>query len=200
WSNGLTSNAVNAGQALVIPPVNGIVYTVKAGDTPESLANKYKASAEQIIASNDAEIAGLKPGERILIPNGLQPAPVVNVRAATSGFAWGSSAIYGFNGYTFGYCTWYVANRVTVPANWGNANTWDNRAPMSGWVVGSIPKVGAIGQTDRGAEGHVGVIEAVSEDGTMIKYADMNGIAGWGREGRTTDWVSAAKFEHYIYQ
>lgn len=199
WSNNLASNSVNAGQTLYIPPVTGIVHVVAAGDTPDTLAAKFKASKDAIIVSNDAELVGLKVGERILIPDGVQPAPVVNTRVAVSGFGWGSAPVYGYNGYTYGYCTWYVANKVTVPANWGNANTWDNRAALSGWIVSSVPRVGAIGQTDRGSEGHVAVITAVSEDGTMIKYSDMNGIAGWGREG-FSDWVSAVKYEHYIYQ
>jgi len=203
WSNSLNSNVVTVGQSLVIPPegVSGVVHTVKAGDTPESLASKYRANKDEIIAYNDAEIHGLKVGERIIVANGTVAAPVViPVRTASAGLAWGSTPMYGNNAYDFGYCTWYVAGRIAVPSNWGNANTWDNGANSSGWTVSSVPRVGAIGQTDRGAEGHVGVVEAVSADGTMIKYADMNGLAGWGREGRTTDFVSAAKFQHYIYR
>jgi len=204
WSNDLASNNVTPGQKLFIPPgVNGIVYVVKDGDTPESLANKYHTSKEQIIAFNDAEISGLKPGVRILIPGGtiIKQTPVYSYGGSSSGggFPWGGGPIYGSNGYIPGYCTFYVARRIAVPSNWGNANTWDNLAPRSGWIVSTVPKPGAIGQTDRGAEGHVAVVEAVSEDGTMIKYSDMNGLAGYNRVGYS-DWVSAAKFEHYIYQ
>jgi surface antigen len=198
WSNGLDSNTLPAGKALVIPPDTGIVYTVKAGDTPDSLAGKFKADKDELIAANDAELTPFKVGDRIYIPKGTQPAPVVNTRVATAGFGWGGPTSGG-NLYTYGYCTWYVANKISVPSNWGNANTWDNRAALSGWVVSSIPKAGAVGQTDRGSEGHVAYIEAVSEDGMMIKYSDMNGLAGWGRVGYS-DWTPASKFEHYIYQ
>jgi len=68
----LTSANVSPGTRLVIPPVNGIVYTVKAGDTPASLATRFNANADQIIAYNDAEITGLQVGEQILIPNATQ--------------------------------------------------------------------------------------------------------------------------------
>jgi surface antigen len=112
-------------------------------------------------------------------------------RVATAGFGWGGP-VSGGNLYTYGYCTWYVANKVAVPSNWGNANTWDNRAALSGWVVSPIPRAGAVAQTDRGSEGHVAYVEAVSEDGTMIKYSDMNGLAGWGRVGYS-DWVPASQ-------
>jgi N-acetylmuramoyl-L-alanine amidase len=202
WSNDLASNSVVAGTKLYIPPMNGIVYVVKDGDTPEKLAEKYRSNKDKIIAANDAEITGLQVGVRIIIPDG-QIVPVVSSYAAgggySSGFPWGGGPLYGGNGYVRGYCTWYVANRIAVPSNWGNANTWDNLAPRSGWTVSTVPRPGAIAQTDRGSEGHVAIVEAVSEDGTQIKYSDMNGIAGYNRVGYS-DWVSAGRFEHYIYQ
>lgn len=202
WSNNLVANSVNAGQTLWIPPTgnSGIVYVVKAGDTPDSLAGKYKASKDEIIATNDAELTPLKVGERILIPGGVQPAPIVSARVANAGFGWGSAPVYGNNLYTFGYCTWYIAEKMSVPNNWGNANTWDERAAQSGWIVSKIPRVGSVGQSNRGAEGHVAVVEEVSPDGTMIKYSDMNGLAGWGRVGRSPNWVASTRFDNYIYQ
>jgi|SRR5665213_185457 len=199
WSNSLSANTLTAGAKLAIPPVNGVVYTVKAGDTPASLATKYQADSSQIIAYNDAEINGLQVGEQIIIPNGRVATPVVSYGYYSSpSFGYGFSPTYGNNGYDYGYCTWYVANRISVPSNWGNANTWDNYAALSGWIVSTTPRAGAIAQTDGGWEGHVAVVESVSDDGTMIKYSDMNGLAGWGRVGYS-DWASASHFQHYIY-
>lgn len=201
WSNSLSGDTVTPGATLSIPPLNGIVYTVVAGDTPQSLAAKYNANADQIIAFNDAEIGGLKPGTKIIIPNGQIHQPVYVSRPASSsyGYSFGSSAIYGYNGYDWGFCTWYVANRIAVPSNWGNANTWDNLAPRSGWTVSSTPRQGAIAQHNSGTFGHVAYVEAVSPDGTMIKYSDMNGLAGFGRVGYS-GWVPASKFPNYIYR
>lgn len=211
WSNNLSSNTVATAQSLSIPPVgmSGVVYIVKAGDTPDSLATKYKANKDEIVAANDTDFSPLTAGERIIIPNGTVTPPPVVIAVSTSGLAWGSTAVYGSNGYDFGYCTWYVANRISVPANWGNANTWANGAAATGWTVSTTPRAGAIAQTARGAEGHVAVVEAVSADGTQIKYSDMNGLAGWGREGHSWisgsyvsngGWAPASRFEHYIYQ
>jgi surface antigen len=194
WSNNLTGDALTAGSKLKIPPVNGIVYTVKAGDTVDSLAKKFNANRDKIVAFNDAEIKGLVPGAQIVVPDGTQAiaqtaAQIARSYSASTSFPWGSSPIYGYNGYDYGYCTWYVANKISVPSNWGNANTWDNRAP----------RAGAVAQSDAGAEGHVAYVEAVSDDGSMIKYSDMNGLAGFGRVGYS-DWVSASHFPHYIYR
>ena len=52
-----------------------------------------------------------------------------------------------------------------------------------------------------GGLGHVGIVTAVSEDGSMIKYKDMNGLAGFGRYGETPDFIPAhARFQKFIYR
>ncbi|HSX31440.1 MAG TPA: LysM peptidoglycan-binding domain-containing protein [Candidatus Saccharimonadales bacterium] len=195
WSNGLTSDTVALGTKLTIPPMNGLVYTVKSGDTVQSLATKFKANADAIVQSNDAELAGIQTGEQVLIPGGQVPA----ITSGYSGIAFGSfTPLYGGNGYDPGFCTWYVATQVAIPANWGNANTWAYYAALSGWTVSSTPRVGAIAQTSAGYLGHVAVVDAVSADGTQIQYRDMNGIAGFGKVGYS-GWVPTTHFQHYIY-
>lgn len=203
WSNGLSGNSVVVGAKLVIPPVNGIVYKVKSGDTPESLASKYSASRDQIIAYNDGEIGGLRVGEQIIIPNATIAAPVGGgASTANVGLAWGTLATYGSNGsgYDRGWCTYYASAKAGAPGGWGNANTWHLYAPLSGWTVSTTPRVGAVAQNSYGWAGHVGVVDAVSADGTMIKYSDMNGLAGFNRVGYS-EWVPAiGKFQRFIYR
>lgn len=199
WSNGLSGNNVTAGLKLFIPPVNGIVYTVKSGDTSAGLAQKFSANQAEIVAFNDAEITGLQPGEQIIIPDGTQaaaPAPLA------AGFAWGSGPLYGFNGYDFGFCTWYVATQISVPGNWGNASSWAYYARLSGWTVSSIPTVGSIAQTPyaAGGEGHVAVVDGVSADGKQIHIRDMNDYGDGGGFDRVgSAWVSVAAYQNYIY-
>lgn len=200
WSNGLSGDSVAPGTKLLIPPVTGIVYTVKAGDTAESLAARFGTSKDQILAYNDGEISGLQVGEQIIIPNGSQNATTAAGIAAGSGaatsaaFPWGSGPMYGYNGYDYGYCTWYVATQINVPANWGNASTWAYYARLSGWHVSSAPTVGAIAQKG-GGEGHVAIVIGVNPDGS-VTVRDMNGFAGWGRVGVGT--VSSGFFQNFI--
>ena len=198
WSNNLTGSTLAAGSKLVIPPVNGIVYTIKSGDTPATLAQKFSANQAQIVAYNDAEINGLQPGEQIIIPNGTQAA-VAAVVTLSSGFAWGSSPLYGFNGYDFGFCTWYVATQVSVPGNWGNASSWAYYARLSGWNVSSTPTLGAIAQTPyaAGGEGHVGVVDGVNGD--MVHVRDMNDYGDGGGFDRVgSAWVSVSAYPNYL--
>ena len=202
WSNGLVSDILPAGKTLQIPPRNGVIYKVAAGDTVDSIATKYNASKDQLVVFNDLDVRSLTQGESILIPDGKQPVVAVARVTSTdtsSAAVYGFSPQYGGNGYVYGYCTYYAASRVSIPRNWGNANTWDNYARASGWTVSSVPRAGAILQTDSGWAGHVGIVEAVSEDGTMIKFSDMNGIAGFGRVG-FSNWVPASSYAHYIYR
>ncbi len=202
WSNNLEGDTVSPGQKLYIPPVNGIVYVVKSGDTPASLASTYSANKQLIIAYNDAELTGLHVGARILIPNGQPPSVSNSNASATSslagGFAWGSTPVYGYNGYDYGYCTWYVATQVSVPANWGNAATWAYYAAQEGWTVSSRPSVGAIAETPNaaGGEGHVAMVRGVSSDGSKVLIQDMNGIAGWGQVGEA--WQATSEYPNYI--
>ncbi len=202
WSNSLVGNILPAGKTLYIPPTNGIVYTVKSGDTADTLAQKYHSNADKITAFNDAEISGLRMGERIVIPDGkivVVPVYTSYSYGSASGFAWGSSAIYGFNGYDYGNCTWYVATQIAVPANWGNAATWAAGARAAGWHVSSTPTVGAIAQTPyaAGGLGHVAIVIAVQGD--QVEVRDMNNYGDGGGYAKVGQgWVPISEYPNYI--
>lgn len=198
WSNALTADSIAAGRKLVIPPsgMNGIVYTVKAGDTVDSLAQKYSADKVQIAEFNDAELAGIKQGEQIFIPNGVQP--VTRTSSYSASFAWGGyTAVYSSNGYDYGWCTWWSAKRRQdigrpIPSNLGNAITWATLAQRAGYSVNGVPASGDVAYYRTiGGLGHVGFVEQVNDDGS-IWISDMNyfGVSqiggstpagGWGR-------------------
>jgi surface antigen len=138
----------------------------------------------------------LQVGEQIIIPNGTE-TPVVSYYSY--GFAWGSSAIYGFNGYDWGECTWYVATQIAVPANWGNASTWAAGAEAAGWQVSPVPTVGAIAQTPytAGGEGHVGIVVAIN--GSEVEVRDMNNYGdGGGFDKVGEGWLPISAYPNYI--
>jgi len=100
------------------------------------------------------------------------------------------------NGYSYGYGTYYVAARRTVPPHWGDAKMWYARAQAAGYAVGDTPRKGAIAWTGGGIHGQVAIVEEVSTDGTQVIISEMNGPGGWNRV--TTRTVSASSFK-YIY-
>lgn len=83
------------------------------------------------------------------------------------------------NTYTWGNCTyWVFAMRLwsgrPIPNTWGNANTWDDRAEVDGYIVNQTPAVGAVFQTDEGEWGHVAYVigvDSVTGDWTI---SEMN--------------------------
>jgi surface antigen len=209
WSNGLTGDRLNAGRQLLIPPVNGIVYTVKAGDTVASIAQRYNANKDLLVTFNDAEIAGIRTGQVIVIPNATPPA------SSGSSFAWGGSytAVYSSNGYDYGWCTWWAAKRrqeigKPIPSNLGNAVTWARLAQRAGYAVDGSPRAGDVAYYKFiGGLGHVGFVEQVNPDGS-IWISDMNyyGVSeiggstaagGWGR--RSFHLVQPGEVSGYLF-
>ncbi|MFH1475271.1 MAG: M23 family metallopeptidase [Chloroflexota bacterium] len=72
WANKLKSkDDLKVGQLLVIPPVNGLVITVKTGDTLASVAAAVKVDAADIVATNALTDETLVIGQVLIIPSAL---------------------------------------------------------------------------------------------------------------------------------
>jgi murein DD-endopeptidase MepM/ murein hydrolase activator NlpD len=89
----LTSNGLNGwsilsiGRKLKIPPVDGLIYTIKSGDTLNRLAIKYDSDAEEIAEINGISADGLEVGLEIVLPGGEAPAPPPPPPVRTSQYA-----------------------------------------------------------------------------------------------------------------
>jgi surface antigen len=201
WSNFASlKNAdkdVSKGDRVVIPPVDGVAVSTRDGDTPGSLANAYHVDAQAIIDYNYLRIAGdvpLVPGTLIVIPGGKGPEfeKAAPVRVAPS-YSGSSSRAPGYtvgstssgtpvtaavgNRFAFGYCTWYVFNRVPYIPWLGNAWEWFGQAQANGWPTGQSPKPGSIMVTWESGFGHVAYVESVNGDGSW-NVSEMN-FKGW---------------------
>lgn len=200
WANNLADDALlQPGNDLVILPVSGVLYTVADGDTPDTIAAKFKANAAQIISFNDLNGDPLVAGTPMIVPDGViqqtpasDPAPAPKLALPTTSLTFFTG---GGNGYSFGYCTWYVASRRAIPSNWGNAYNWYYNAQISGFQVGSVPVPGAIAWEHGN---HVAYVESVSGGEVTVSEMNYYGAAGggWDRVDRRT--TSASEFL-YIY-
>lgn len=201
WANNLTSDALEPDRSLQIPPINGIIYTVKDGDTPTSIAERYSADERRLVAYNDLELGGLTAGRKIILPDGDLPAterpgytaprPQTSVAFSPvrygAGFGGSSTWTIGYgtspNRYAAGNCTAYAFNRRVqlgkpVGEFWGNAASWAHFASRSGLAVNNTPSVGAIIQNG-GGYGHVGVVEEIMPNGD-ISISEMNAFVPGG--------------------
>lgn len=205
WANSLSSEVLNPGQKLTVPPITGVIHKVVAGETPELLARRYNANAAQIISFNNAEVKGLQAGQTVVIPDGIVPStatPITRLASSNASSNGSSTAAVarkldsGFraNGYSYGQCTYYVAGRRPIPNGWGNARSWYYNAQFSGFRVGRMPAVGAVAWTSKGYYGHVALVEQVQ--GERVFVTEMN-YGGWNRI--TSRWVHYTEFGGYIY-
>lgn len=224
WSNGKKTTDVSAGDILYLPSKSGIVYTVKSGDTIESIAEKYGSNAAEIIALNDLETSGISEGMRILIKGGTLPEterpeyvpPVrttyyytylgnssdrLNIEVIRWVECWPNNELGG--PYGCGQCTqwaWWRREQDGrgIPSSWGDASTWASRARAMGYQVDRNPAPGAIFQTSSGWYGHVGYVEAVNSDGSII-VTEMNYGYKVRRVIRATIPASSAANLWYIH-
>lgn len=141
WSNSLIEqnpDRLSIGDQLRILPVDGVLHVVKRGDTLSSIADKYEADMQAIVAYaangmssiNDA----LPIGKEIVVPGGTKPfvAPVVGVSTAyavsrpdgalagSGNFSW-PTAGYISQGYWGGHPAIDVAGWLGAPVTASDA-------------------------------------------------------------------------------
>ena len=191
-----------------LPPVT-LEYVIQDGDSLTTIARNHNVSIERLWGRNThlSHQDSLTVGDKLTIPREDEevterpftapveaPSPPDDV-IPTSAPIIAHSGSGGVNGYTAGYCTWYVKERrPDIGGFWGNANQWVASAQANGYTVGSEPRAGAIGVSFLGAYGHVVYVESVSSGSIVI--SDMNGVAGFGAVG--TRSASPSEFT-YIY-
>jgi murein DD-endopeptidase MepM/ murein hydrolase activator NlpD len=164
--------SLRVGQQLLIPPMDGLLVTVGAKDTLESLAAKYKVAVQDIVDANNLPEATLTIGQTLIIP-GVSGGPVPASKTASGRRGWywpvsGRSYIsqYFWSGHhaidiaaDYGTAVVAAASGVVVAAGWrsveGGGNViwimhgsklYSTYNHLSAWSVRAGQKVGA-GQT-----------------------------------------------------
>ncbi len=119
WANHLKAkDDLHIGQTLVIPPVSGVVVTVTASDSLETLAERYDVDAADIVNINDLQDPHLVIGQTLTIPGARAagiptpkptkapaPKPASKPTHASSGGGSGHPPAQ----YTGGHFSWPVA-------------------------------------------------------------------------------------------
>lgn len=165
-----------------------------AGMSDDLTAKKVQAVAVQaqleqdnarqlaMVADFDARYTALDASAkdlnaRIAQLNGQIAAAQAPARFSSGGGSGGGGGSCG-NHFTYGFCTWYVANRRCIP--WfGNANEWYGNAQSYGFPVGNQARVGAVvvwgSGGGMGGVGHVAYVESVQADGFTVSEMNYNG-------------------------
>lgn len=76
-SNGIwdSEEELVAGRVLQVPPIDGMYYVPKDGDTVDSVARKFQADPSLITgyAANNAADGAIKTGQPLVVPGGMMP-------------------------------------------------------------------------------------------------------------------------------
>ena len=112
WANDLQSkDALHIGQELSIPPVTGLVVTVTAADTLESLAQRYDVDPTDILVENNLKDPNLVVGQVLVIPGAAGkgiPTPKPVSRPSSGGGIISRGTAQGPSTYTGGQFLWPV--------------------------------------------------------------------------------------------
>jgi len=113
WANDLKGDALAITQELKIPPVTGIVYKVREGDTIYSIAKKYRTEAQKIVSFpfndfSDSDTFALNIGQTLIVPDGVPPVAPVVPMFIPSVFAGGTGQLaWPTGGAITQYPSWY---------------------------------------------------------------------------------------------
>ena len=110
WANKLDSrDALKAGDDLIIPPVNGLIVTVEAGDTLDSLAKENKITTDEILEVNELDDTNLIVGQVLVLPGAKgEPMPTPKPTQPTTPVGGGCGTCGGTVKYQGGAWAWPV--------------------------------------------------------------------------------------------
>ena len=128
YANGLSdARALRMGQKLVIPPAEGALYTVKDGDTVDSIATHFKVDPSVVLTYNRCtfEPEQCAPGQKIFVRGAELPALLEPDRPTRDVFAAAPQVAQQARN---GRLSWPVAGVITQYFWWGHTGV-DVAAP-----------------------------------------------------------------------
>ena len=175
-----------------------------AADQVQAQLEQENAKEMVLVAAQDARLASIDADSKSLL--GKIAAVNAQIAAAaqprfTSGTGSGGGGASCGNHFTYGYCTWYVANRRCIP--WfGNADEWWANARSYGYPEGQQAKPGAVvvwnAGSGMGSVGHVAYVESVDAGGFTV--SEYNYTYGWNHyDTRYVSYSNPGPLLGFIY-
>ncbi|MFH2019370.1 MAG: M23 family metallopeptidase [bacterium] len=125
WANSKVDwKKIKQGDVVSIPPVTGVVYTVKAGETIYSIAKKLSTNPQGIVdfplnTFADDETFALVAGQTLIVPDGVMPdAPVPAVARYANVLTPDAGSVTAAGNFV-----WPAYGKITQPFRWYHQGT-----------------------------------------------------------------------------
>jgi murein DD-endopeptidase MepM/ murein hydrolase activator NlpD len=123
-------SSLRVGQKLLIPPIDGVVVSVKAGATLSAYASKYKSTVQKIVAANGLSGSAVTVGQTLIIP--CSPPPIA--QGAT-----GCQSNCGSTGWSGGKLRWPVPASRSITQYFSSRHpAIDIGAPTGDTVIAAV--------------------------------------------------------------
>ncbi len=142
-------------------------------EVDEPRPHQARAAVMIYVEATPEATAAVTPPQAPFMARSMAP-PAARIPQSPAGAA---------NGFDYGYCTWWVAQKRSIPWR-GNAYLWWWNARPFGFAEGSTPRAGAVmvmGISGTSPQGHVAYVESVNPNGSFV-VSEMNwwGVPGGG--------------------
>ena len=164
---------LSVGEQLQIPSVEGIIHSVRVGETLTEIADQYDADAGEVIAFAANELPDhnlLREGIMILVPGGRvvpKPAPELRPETPSEQFVDRSPSESGF--------IWPIVNLITSLFDAAHPLGIDINAPFLPVAASAAGQVVFVGGDECCSYGHY--IEIRHDGGYATRYAHLSAFA-----------------------
>lgn len=157
WANPGVRSFIATGDALIIPPVDGVIYEVRSGDSFESVTKKFRADADMVQKYNPGyQKLFDAPGSKIILPY-VKPVEYASGKKLPALARYFALPARGWN-----WGVLHFENAVDIADNCGS--------PIYAAAEGLVTEASAEGYWNDGY-GNLVVIE--HPNGTKTKYAHI---------------------------
>lgn len=130
---------MEVGQSLRIPPIDAVLHTVTDKDTLDSIAKKYKAEVDKIVAFPDNKLTSaddpLTPGQVLIVPDGdrTPPQPPAVPRAPSAPWRGGNFVWPAYGRLTQGFSGYHPALDIGAPQGTTVVAADEGIVAVAGW-------------------------------------------------------------------
>lgn len=175
WANDLPKGTtLKVGQKLTILPVTGVRYTVKKGDTLDSIVKKYGGDKIEVMNRNGLESEKLAIGTEIIIPDGeiAAPAPIKKTTKAVASVKTGPKG----TAIQVGYYSAPLSRYIETQGIHGY-NAVDLAAPMGTPIMASADGETIVAKSGGYNGGYGSYVVIQHANGSQTLYSHLSSVS-----------------------